>query len=804
MTMTELASPGYPSLKALQEQHQRLLPQPGADDSSLTGVATATIKEFLEAAAATGRVVIDPRERRKVQSILRFWTAELITRGEGDWSLPTLAAPELDTVVATAAPADAAEDPSEKEERDLARSRALVRIAASARQWRESDRERGWLLKGDALREAEQFAADDDDIRALVEASRQFETQYSRRKIGVLSVAVVVLLIFSGVSIFLYVREANSRKQLEAALAAEEQASKDTRDLASELQKNLNVQAKQARDRQEQLDARQKDLTELARLLHGLRDGGHIDDGNIPASLKPLVAALDRAPAAVPATVDQLMRGYDESFLQATLVRARSQSGGGGTITIPLPRLTGTASETAYDGGRPLASINFSIVLDTARRMPVISAVNLQRSRIVPLVQTRDQFRLDPRVPAEVQLAPALLAKAGLDNGNLASAREIAWGDGFPDDPDAAGPIATGVTTVMTNVTPQYASFRGGLWQAAERYAQEQFSAASDRVIIFSGPVFAVDDPTVDGIKVPQTFWKVLVATNPDSPGSLVVEAYLMPQAAGAPTLSQFQPEQYRVRVSAIERLARLDFGEAVRAADIASQTSAQLANPTTEAGRDLAAALNQVTGADAGARRAAMQQLLDAIRAPAAADGELRQLVEAIAAIARSFPSLGPEARVNVLTLLAAVPKARWDAARWIDTKAAVRRVVADAAQTLGGCSDKSQSCAVIAGLKPNLDWPVAAGRTVLVQFAGMARDDVKAIEARLKLLDWAIPGEERTTAAIGYNEVRYPDNDADRRAAELLAADLRALGRSSVKAVKLDAKTTGPAKTLEIWLSI
>lgn len=38
------------------------------------------------------------------------------------------------------------------------------------------------------------------------------------------------------------------------------------------------------------------------------------------------------------------------------------------------------------------------------------------------------------------------------------------------------------------------------------------------------------------------------------------------------------------------------------------------------------------------------------------------------------------------------------------------------------------------------------------------------------------------------------------DRRAAELLAADLRALGRSGVRAKKIPAK----AKSLEIWLSI
>jgi DNA/RNA endonuclease G (NUC1) len=795
--MAEIASPGYPSFKALQEQHQRLLPQPGAEDQSIGGLTTATIKEFLEAAAATGRVIIEPHERRKAQGILRFWTAELITRGEGDWALPALAAPELDG--ASLSSSASAKRSEEDEDRDLARSRALVRIAASARQWRASDKDRGWLLKGDALSEAEQFAGDDDDIRALVAASRLDETQYSRRKIGVLTAMVLALLVFAGVTTWLLYQRSQ-------ALADATHTLEDNRDLTSrlmesntQLQESLTEQARQTRERQRQLDEREAALSEVAKLLHRLREEGHIDAASIPAILQPLVTALDQAPQAAPVTVDRLMRGYDENFLQTTLVRAKSQAGGTGAITIPMPRLVGASSETAYDGGRPLASINFSIVLDAIRRMPVISAVNLQRSRIVPLVRARDQFRLDPRVPPDLQIAPALFRGTGLDRGDLVSARDIAWGEGFPDDPEEAGRIAFGATTVMTNVTPQYASFNRGLWAAAERYAREQFSATSDRVVIFSGPVLAADDPMVASITVPQRFWKVLVASDPDSPGSLVVEAYVMPQADGGPTMSQFQPERYRARVSAIERLARLDFGQAVRAADIASQ-SAQLANPTTEAGRDLTAALRQATGADAAARRAAVQQLLDAVRAPGAADSDLRPLVEAIVAAVKSFDTLSPEARVNILTLLAAVPKARWDADRWIEIKAAARRAVADAAQTMGGCTDKSQSCAVIAGLKSSLDWSAAAGRVVLVQFAGMTREDVKAIESKLKLLDWSIPGEERTASAIGYNEVRYPGNDDDRRAAELLAADLRALGRSSVKAVKI----SGPAKTLEIWLSI
>ena len=197
------------------------------------------------------------------------------------------------------------------------------------------------------------------------------------------------------------------------------------------------------------------------------------------------------------------------------------------------------------------------------------------------------------------------------------------------------------------------------------------------------------------------------------------------------------------------------------------------------------------------------MQELLDTIRDTRAGESSLRKLVENIVALAsdKSFSSLGPEARVNVLTLLAAVPKERWDAEGWINLKAAARRAVADATATLGGCSASSQSCAQIALLKPKLGWDLAAGRTISFQFAGMVRDDAQAVADKLRSLGWQIPVAERTGAAAGYNEVRYGD-DGDRATAELLAADLRALGRSGVRAHK--AVNGVKSRILEVWISV
>ena len=227
-----------------------------------------------------------------------------------------------------------------------------------------------------------------------------------------------------------------------------------------------------------------------------------------------------------------------------------------------------------------------------------------------------------------------------------------------------------------------------------------------------------------------------------------------------------------------------------LRAADGGAwATRIQQTTQAPTAGGELVERLRRIADPDRAIRQTTMQELLNIIRDPRISEAVLRKLVEGIVALAgaQSFTALGAEARVNILTLLAAIPKERWDAERWIDLKAAARRAIADAAAgPLGGCSEPSQACEQIALIKPKLDWDLASGRTVYFQFAGMVRGDAKAIADRLKALGWSIPGEERTAAAAGYNEVRYGETD-DGRAAELLAADLRALGRSGVRAKKV-----------------
>jgi DNA/RNA endonuclease G (NUC1) len=550
-------------------------------------------------------------------------------------------------------------------------------------------------------------------------------------------------------------------------------------------------------------------LKQLAPVIQRARASGELADTDIPEAMRPYLDALDQKalPSRSPLPANaELIRGYDPAFLQAATGQ-KSTDGQYGGIVIPLPKLTDSALAGAYDNGKPVNYVNFSVVMSKSRRSPILAAVNLQRSALIPLLRANVPFQYDPRVPHDAQLDPRAFSAPDIDLGQLVNAREIAWGQAFGTDAASTGQIASAMVNVMPNVTPQFDTFNRGVWLGAERYARENFNQLSDRVTIFTGPIFADDDPTVGGLRLPRQFWKILVTTAADNAASLVVEAYLVSQfgddGAKVALATKFIPNTYRARVIDIEYLTGLDFGQIVRGGD-RDWLSTPIANaaqvPT--AGGDVTARLPDVTGADSSVRKRAMQEILDAIRNPDLGESNLRKLIEGIVALSsqKSFASLAPEARVNVLTLLAAIPKERWDADGWIDLKAAARRSVADAAVTLGDCSAATQACAQIALLKPKLGWDLAAGRTIYLQFAGMVREDVKSIAERLKPLGWLIPGEERTGAAAGYNEIRYGDDD-DRRAAELLAADLRALGRSSIRAKKASGVKS---KIPEIWISI
>ena len=114
---------------------------------------------------------------------------------------------------------------------------------------------------------------------------------------------------------------------------------------------------------------------------------------------------------------------------------------------------------------------------------------------------------------------------------------------------------------------------RAQFWQGIENYVLDNAAEGNEKVSVFTGPVFANDDPDYRYIKVPMAFWKILARVDG---GNLRATALLADQTDRLKRLPERLGEsfddlgdiaQYQTSVKEIEKLTGLDFGP-LRAAD--------------------------------------------------------------------------------------------------------------------------------------------------------------------------------------------------------------------------------------------
>jgi hypothetical protein len=161
----------FSNLAALRKAHLELR-ELTAGYTSPADETAGRIRTFLADACKTGATLIDPSDRRAAQGILDFWSAELAgnpTAKEADF-VPVMLAPAdagwtFDRLDASMAPA---ESPTSRIDQ-----RTLVRLSALARQWRDTHKQRGYLLTGESLKEAAQYKDQDSNLAEFVEASRK-------------------------------------------------------------------------------------------------------------------------------------------------------------------------------------------------------------------------------------------------------------------------------------------------------------------------------------------------------------------------------------------------------------------------------------------------------------------------------------------------------------------------------------------------------------------------------------------------------------------------------------------------------
>jgi endonuclease G len=201
----------------------------------------------------------------------------------------------------------------------------------------------------------------------------------------------------------------------------------------------------------------------------------------------------------------------------------------------PWPGLPGEILETlARPSDNPpepheLRYTHFGVKYCARRKLPVMTAVNIDGGRTVRIKRGDDQWFTDGRIPREIQLGQANFADPQIDRGHMVRREDPNWGE------PAEAQRANDDTFHYVNAAPQHASLNQGktLWQGLENYILDSARTHGLRACVFTGPVLRRDDEEeevmIDGAVVPREFWK-LVVTLDAGDQDLHATAYLLSQ----------------------------------------------------------------------------------------------------------------------------------------------------------------------------------------------------------------------------------------------------------------------------------
>ncbi|CAH0355645.1 MAG: DNA/RNA non-specific endonuclease [Sphingobium sp.] len=273
--------------------------------------------------------------------------------------------------------------------------------------------------------------------------------------------------------------------------------------------------------------------------------------------------------------------GYDSGFL-------------GGGLTVPMPQAADPGVVAPLkDGSKTLKYENFSLQIHAQRRIALFTASNVTDEHALKEPEagknyTRkglsglgpndiEKWLPEPRIADHYQLPDAFFTKdqGAFDKGHIVRREDVAWGRSY-----AVLRRANGDTYHVTNCSPQVAQFNQSTkgkdnWGDLENLVYG--NAASERLCVFAGPILAGDDETFVGTagygvplraKIPQAFWKVVVARVSDG---IAAYGFILEQDLSNVPLEMTVTENFRrlmVPIAEIEARTGVLFGKEVRDAD--------------------------------------------------------------------------------------------------------------------------------------------------------------------------------------------------------------------------------------------
>ena len=238
-------------------------------------------------------------------------------------------------------------------------------------------------------------------------------------------------------------------------------------------------------------------------------------------------------------------QGYDPQFLGER---------------VPLPSVDRTADVLTFQWegaeAHELKYQHFSVVMSRSRRLPYLSAVNIDGR--TPHRMKRPSWRLDPRIPAAQQIKEECYGpEPRFSRGHMTRREDPIWGQA------EAASRGNQDSMHVTNTVPQMQPFNAGIWLGLEDYALDHAREDDMRITVFTGPFLSEEDPVRFGVKIPRTFWKVIAFIH-DETRALCATGYAMSQEDYLRD-EEFvfgQHQTWQTPIHAIEQRAGVRFGE--------------------------------------------------------------------------------------------------------------------------------------------------------------------------------------------------------------------------------------------------
>jgi endonuclease G len=245
-------------------------------------------------------------------------------------------------------------------------------------------------------------------------------------------------------------------------------------------------------------------------------------------------------------------------------------------VRVPLPQPTNTIAPKVLrvGDGVELKYHRYSVIMNRARRLAFVSAVNIDADAPVQYRREgKDSWHFDPRIGEEFQADNEFYADNPLDRGHLTRRADAAWGA-----TEAEAKRANDDTFHWTNCAPQHEIFnqstraeRKGmrLWGNLENHIAEQAEARLRKLSVFNGPIFRDSgrgrDRNHRGLLLPKEFWKVICYR--DKERTLGAVAFVLSQESLIKNLPEeefvigpYKP--FQVKIRDIESRTKLDFGD--------------------------------------------------------------------------------------------------------------------------------------------------------------------------------------------------------------------------------------------------